>query len=563
MSVLHEAHDFAISNSSFQSTQINFHSHGKNGIDILLEVSTPEAAVDAQEREYAPSCYPGTREQYINDITSWAAFSDSYALPLYWVKGPAGVGKSALAQTCATKLMASGHLGAAFFFSLNGRCKDHTRFFPTLSYQLSTVLPDYRDVVNQEVLIDKTLVKKTMASQFHSLIATPLQRLGGQGKEFQGKAILIDGLDECESREAQVEIIQIIADSIQRGLTPFRWAIFSREDPHITSTFSAAYIAPLCCTVFLPISRQIDEEIELYLRSGFENMLRRRNLLSLLTSWPAPQEIRKLVDAAAGLFAHAATVIRFIDRHSFSGFQEALSDVIASFAAINTQNSSPYDELDRLYSMLLQRVPEDVYPSMNLLFSYMVRDDFDGESWLVAVMCNSLGISEAFFRSIYQNLQAVMVYQEPPNTLLDAETLDLVRSHKDQGSSFKENTAIEARLLRTHGTINFYHKSFYDFIINPNRSSTFCVISPDMHESLFNRLVARQFDYASNYVVREHRLIIAPGASNHSPALSWAHEDESINYFLQLRSFYNVSHNLSHVDLGFDRFLQDVPPSSL
>jgi hypothetical protein len=55
--------------------------------------------------------------------------------------GPAGVGKSALAQTCAEQVKEMGNLGAAFFLSINER-KDHRPFFVTLAYQLSTVLSD-------------------------------------------------------------------------------------------------------------------------------------------------------------------------------------------------------------------------------------------------------------------------------------------------------------------------------------------------------------------------------------------------------------------------------------
>ncbi|KAJ3564599.1 hypothetical protein NP233_g8194 [Leucocoprinus birnbaumii] len=134
MPALEGAHDFVIHSPKIYNAE--FHSHTSNGqvsdgIAIIYEASTPEAAVDAKERSYAPSCYPGTREQYIEDITNWArATNSSGAMPLFWMKGPAGVGKSAIAQTCAEKLQRSGHLAAAFFFSINGRRNDSHPLLP-------------------------------------------------------------------------------------------------------------------------------------------------------------------------------------------------------------------------------------------------------------------------------------------------------------------------------------------------------------------------------------------------------------------------------------------------
>lgn len=79
------------------------------GIDILLEASTPEATLDSGARAYEPRCFPGTREQYIEDIVQWAipAVYDSPP-PIFWMNGAAGVGKSAVAQTSAERIKKSG-----------------------------------------------------------------------------------------------------------------------------------------------------------------------------------------------------------------------------------------------------------------------------------------------------------------------------------------------------------------------------------------------------------------------------------------------------------------------
>jgi len=180
------------------------------------------------------------------------------------MRGPAGVGKSAIAQTCAEKLKKSGHLGAAFFFTVKGH-NNSLRLFPTIAYQLATELADYRTAVDEKISKDYTIVEKKMASQFQLLIVEPLQEIEKQEKRVQPKSIFIDGLDECVGEEAQAEIIEVIASSVQARSTPFRWVIFSRAEPCIVSTFSQDSIASITHSIELMISRKVDGKIELYL----------------------------------------------------------------------------------------------------------------------------------------------------------------------------------------------------------------------------------------------------------------------------------------------------------
>jgi len=296
------------------------------GIDILLDASDPGAAFDSQDH-YDRRCFPGTREQYISDITNWVTGSVDPPSSMYWMRGPAGVGKSAIAQTCAEKLKETGHLGAAFFFTVN-KHSNPSRLFTTIAYQLATTLPDYRTSIDERISRDKTLVEKKMLSQFRSLIVEPIQELEKQGKRVQPKVVFIDGLDECTSGDTQAEIIKIIASSVRERSTPFHWVIFSRAEPRIVSTFKQDNIASVIHSVELPISREADGETEMYLRGEFKNILEHRGFPQLLSLWRSDNDIRTLVDAAAGLFAHPAAVLRHVAYPPDSQFRERLQSVL-------------------------------------------------------------------------------------------------------------------------------------------------------------------------------------------------------------------------------------------
>jgi len=197
------------------------------------------------------------------------------------MKGPAGVGKSAIAQTCAERPEETGHLGATFFFAVN-KHPDPSCLFTTIAYQLSTTLPDYRATV--ELFKDNTIVERRLSSQFKSLIVEPLQELEKHGKRAQAQAIFIDGLDECTGEDTQAEVIEIIASSVREGSTPFHWAIFSRAEPRIVSTFKQDSISSITHSVELLISCKADDEIEMYLRGEFKNILEHRGFPQLLSS---------------------------------------------------------------------------------------------------------------------------------------------------------------------------------------------------------------------------------------------------------------------------------------
>jgi len=481
------------------------------GIDILHDASDPGAAFDSQDH-YDRRCFPGTREQYIADITNWVTESASPSSLIYWMRGPAGVGKSAIAQTCAENLKKTGHLGAAFFFSVK-KYDNPLSLFTSIAYQLATTLPDYRTSIDERISKDKTLVEKKMPSQFRSLIVEPLQEIGKQGKRVQSKAILIDGLDECASGDAQAEIIKIIASSASEGSTPFHWAIFSRAEPRIASTFKQDNIASVTHSVELPISREADDEIEMYLRGGFKNIVEQLDFPRFLSSWPTDNDIRSLVDAAAGLFAHPAAVLRYVAYPQDSQFRNRLQSVLEILSNAGKQvSTSPFSQLDALYVHIMKQIPESILLSAQFLLF------FPEHSWNAATRrqhvsthCCVFRISECTFRDIYHCLHAVISYEasSDPFSSIDPR-IDLMRPYHDQGQWFHLDKSITHHALGVHGTIRFYHKSFYDFLCDPFRSGAFCITSPTIYYKFLEHLIQDHHHYASSYAIDGSSMYFLP-----------------------------------------------------
>ncbi|KAF9444073.1 hypothetical protein P691DRAFT_363226 [Macrolepiota fuliginosa MF-IS2] len=533
------AQHFVINNSHFIE-QIPADSGGPTaGIDILLEASTPGAAYDSSARHSPPRCFPGTREQYVEDITNWVVpVPDHDPPPLYWMTGLAGVGKSAIAQTCVEKIKAQGTLGASFFFSLNGR-NNPARLFPTIAYQLSMEFPDFHDVLNRKIWRNKTLIDKVMASQFQGLIVDPLKELKRNGKGIGRRiAIFVDGLDECEGAEAQCDIIEIIAAAARDSTLPFCWALFTRPEPHIRAIFATPEVAQLTYKAELPVSHDADRDIELYLRGGFGNILRRRDIL-LKSQWPSDNDVRTLVHAAGGLFIYVATALRVVAQSGSlpeESLRRLLADTSNNGHNLRRGSKSSFAELDAFYMLIMQRIPSGILPTVLLFLQILCaspsHQNVDPRGALF--MSNVLGLSEIELKAVCNQLSAVVHFHGRDEFVGPViPTVDTTRpfQHADPEIVNELRSFIFNQL---GGSISFYHKSFYDFLLDSTRSATFCVTSPVICNALFAHSLGLQLKYQESYCFQDSELVLAPGIPDSAYSLSWPHTDELINSMLKV-----------------------------
>ncbi|KXN85499.1 hypothetical protein AN958_11237 [Leucoagaricus sp. SymC.cos] len=131
------------------------------------------------------------------------------------------------------------------------------------------------------------------------------------------------------------------------------------------------------CSPFLV---KLTMKTEHYFKGGFKNILRCRDLLFLSNSWPAKGDREMLVGASTCHFAYPAAVLRFVDRHPLLEFQETLRfvlDTITSHGKLPLGPPSPFAELDAFHMLIVTRLPQDILPSIQLLFAYMFKGEGD------------------------------------------------------------------------------------------------------------------------------------------------------------------------------------------
>ena len=197
------------------------------GLARLLQASAKDAAFDSLGRHPPSKCHPGTRRDILETIKRW--ITDTAEPGVFWLHGPAGAGKSAIAQTVCELSAKRNHLLASFFFMRGSPDRGTIKnFIPTLALQVCMSRTDLRQHVGNAIEADLTILNKS--TSLLKLIIEPLRSsTPSQSAPF---LVVIDGLDECDGKDHQLQILAHISE-LTTKYHLVRFLITSRPEPHI------------------------------------------------------------------------------------------------------------------------------------------------------------------------------------------------------------------------------------------------------------------------------------------------------------------------------------------
>ncbi|KAF8154770.1 hypothetical protein B0H34DRAFT_752853 [Crassisporium funariophilum] len=341
----------------------NFNKTGRGarrGSDILYQHIAPGAFHDSGERFDPPKCHPNTRKGVIRMITDWLQNEDEYFF--MWLHGPAGAGKSAMAQTVAELCQSLGLLLASFFFSrtVDNR-NNEKRLMTTIAYQLALAIPDARNHIENVIENDPSVFERSLETQVESLVIQPLHLafqacalLPAQDRPRWPKLIIIDGLDECNDENIQVRILRVLSDCLVRthNLPPLRILIASRPEHHLRNSFDLGNLNHFSSRLALDDSFHPDDDIRLFLQDKFTHIRQTHCFKhSIPESWPRTDKVELLVRKSSGQFIFASTVARYVA--SLHDHPVELLRVVSGLSSPRNEHESPYVELDKLYHHIL------------------------------------------------------------------------------------------------------------------------------------------------------------------------------------------------------------------
>src|SRR5258705_7594104 len=107
----------------------------ENPSEELEKRCSHSAAFDSAARSDPPRCSESTRLQIIQIIKKWINSDENTAVPssVFWLRGGAGVGKSALAQSLSEDFYEKNQLAASFFFFRGDPTRNNgNQLIPTL-----------------------------------------------------------------------------------------------------------------------------------------------------------------------------------------------------------------------------------------------------------------------------------------------------------------------------------------------------------------------------------------------------------------------------------------------
>ncbi|KAJ8093522.1 hypothetical protein PM082_020380 [Marasmius tenuissimus] len=445
-----------INNSGAGTQSINFinsyNTATTNPLKTLWDSVAGVGASHTAEQQYERGeCLEGTREEVLRVIFEWIALKN-LTLPICWLSGPTGVGKSAIAMTVAKSCEGQGLTASFFCFRSDPKRNNPSALVLTVAHGLVVNMPFAKTSINQRVSDDPSILEARLEDQFRELVLKPSLRgkwwrraLAKLSPGFKDPdLVIIDGLDECGDELTQQRILSAILSSYQQSpCSPLRFLICSRPEAWIREAFKAVDLSRITERVVLDDKFLPDKDIKRYYLHEFQ-LIRtdpKYARVHFPDPWPSPEDLECLVEKSSGQFVYAATTVRFIKL----AYPIRQLRIVLDYTPENSSSEASFSTIDGLYHVIISLSPD--------------------HSQLLSILASILIL--------------------PPHLTPSPEIIELLL-----GLAAGE---VDLALRFMHSVLNIgagneaitaYHTSFTDFLCDPSRSGRFHVDRVYFHNVL-------------------------------------------------------------------------------
>ncbi|KAJ7821934.1 hypothetical protein B0H14DRAFT_3732834 [Mycena olivaceomarginata] len=407
--------------------------HHKNlevALASMLPSYAPKALFDADTTAGGLSrraCTPETRKELLDRLEHWALDTSSDSSPIFWLSGMAGTGKSTVAYTLCQRLRKRKRFAASFFCSRNDeKARSRAFIIPTIVRQLIPVYTRYAHAIRNVHLDDVVPASDRHVDEL--LIHPWLQSMEQKTDPQPSRLIVIDALDEIEGGQGARLIEHLIKSLSSSGKTlqELKFLVTSRPHPDI---------AEQCCLLQESSVYRLE-----YIEPEKAREDVRRFVCAELQFLPA-QDQDYIVDQSAGIFIYAATVIRHLGPPNFS--------------------LSPDQQKKRL---------QQIRNSGKLVKAG--KDDLPIDSLYKTILLEALPDIGQEVEIPKRVLYAVITARQPHTVQNLAPLVADASEDADERAVQNSVNALHAVLYvsKRDRCIYSYHKSFDDFVLDPQRS---------------------------------------------------------------------------------------------
>ncbi|KAF8171679.1 hypothetical protein BJ912DRAFT_117117 [Pholiota molesta] len=364
----------AISGGQFTIAENVFHVNGTKASPFAhLQQRVASAAFHSSaQRVDPPRCHPDTRVAVLQKIYDWIIQSEFREEWLLWLNGAAGAGKSAIMQSIAERCaQATMSIASFFFFRSDPTRNTIAPLIPTLAYQLIQTIPMTSDYILTSIEHNPLIFEQSLQVQLQKLIIDPLLRIPPDWRQLF--VVFIDGLDECDNRAHQAELIKVLGDVSRGEDSPVLFLVSGRREPQIEAAFAQMPVAGLLRTVPLDAIPASDD-IRRYIDKKFSDIREthiRRHLLP--PNWPQISDVEEIVTNSSGQFIFASVVMSYVS--SPRANPAAQFEIIRGIRLRHPSSENPFAHLDALYQHIFSQV-ENLDMVLDIIAYVWLREQY-------------------------------------------------------------------------------------------------------------------------------------------------------------------------------------------
>ncbi|KAH7091756.1 hypothetical protein BKA62DRAFT_645469, partial [Auriculariales sp. MPI-PUGE-AT-0066] len=358
---------------------------------------------------------------------------DKWGPRLYWLAGIAGTGKSTLAQSICKEAAASDTNVLSFFISRGDSSRNQAgQIIATLSHQLGERHASARYAIDMAIKERPAPAQRSILEQTQMLLIRPLMEY--VKSTSRPLVIVIDALDEgTGSNDLTTLPRRAAATSLCDLRGDVKLLVTSRPERELHEIEAST----------------VSADIRTFVQQSFAELQHRTP--DLPSDWPSHDQVERLVKLSGTLFVYASTVVRYVcsPRDSPIARLESILRAAENESTVAKHEPSPYATLDNLYLAILSRLADSC--------------DMDPASE------KNTGIRRMF--------TILFLSLNPYGGLQDLSELLLWPSHRVKHTLYSLSSVLD---------ISWFHKSFYDFLLDPRRCTDprFCIPVCDSYAAL-------------------------------------------------------------------------------
>ncbi|KIL55594.1 hypothetical protein M378DRAFT_173507 [Amanita muscaria Koide BX008] len=307
-------------------------------IQSIIDLPRAEAVFDDyQTKKKSGPCFEGTRVALLREMAEWVTGLDESRM--YVLSGLAGIGKSTVAYTIASRAANLNLLGASFFFSRDeSDRKNAKKFFTTIAYQLCLYNQTFAEAIGNVLQTDEGSAAITKVDPLQSIVQSHARPI----------LVVVDALDECDEEDALSVLTGL--KQLVLALPSFKVLLTTRPQPRLDRFFGSQDGHKIFHLQDIE-DKVVDDDIRLYLNHGL--CLEEVQERVPTSQWCASdKEVDALVRTAGRLFIIASTVVRIILDNVASNPAAQMQKLLGTFG----QDRMPFKDLNEFYTVILRNV---------------------------------------------------------------------------------------------------------------------------------------------------------------------------------------------------------------